>query len=90
MTVVVEGASGEGRSWVGRYHETSESGLVLHDVAVYDPATAGLPRAEWVAKQRRFGVRIDARRLTVPRSEVGVITRLQEWTEGPIPPSGSP
>ena len=80
VTVVVEGASG--RLWVGRYHETNERGVVLHDVAIHDPATVAEPRATWIERLRRFGIRVDERFVLLPLREAGPITRLTEWHAG--------
>ncbi len=76
VTVVVEGASG--RTWVGRYHERTPAGVVLHDVAVHDPATAALSRSAWIERQMEFGVEADHRHLVVP--DASRITRLIEWS----------
>ena len=80
-TVVVEGASG--RIWLGRYHETNDSGVVLHDVAIHDPATATLPRAAWVERARKFGIRVEEPRVILPLKEAGPITRLHDWNSSP-------
>lgn len=77
VTVVVEG--GAGRTWVGRYHEQNDRGIVMHDVATYDPTTAAEPCAVWVARQIRFGVRVDTKHLIVPLSETPRITRLLDF-----------
>ena len=74
MTVVVSGASG--RSYLGRYHEQGEHGVVMHDVGVHDPATAGLDLDAWLARQHRFGVNVDHRRFVVPADEVADIRRF--------------
>jgi len=79
VTVVVVGASG--RTWVGRYQETSERGVLLHDVAIHDPATAALPRETWIERLRKFGIRVDEPRVILPRKEAGPITRLTDWSE---------
>jgi len=77
VTVVVEGASG--RTWVGRYHETSDRGVELHDVAIHDPATATLPRVQWVERLRKFGIQVDEPVVILPPREAGPITRLAAW-----------
>lgn len=77
VTVVVEGSSG--RTWVGRYHERTERGVLLRDVAVHDPATAAVPRPDWIARLMRFGVKAEHRQVMVPDSDAGRITRLIEW-----------
>ncbi len=76
VTVVVAGTSG--RTYVGRYHEQGERGLVMHDVGVHDPAGDQPERESWLARQLKFGIRIDHRQLIVPTDEVGGIRRLAE------------
>ena len=73
VTVVVHGASG--RTYVGRYHERGARGVVLHDVGVHD-AASGVPRDEWMARLRKFGIKVDHRTLVVLEDEAGEIERL--------------
>ena len=61
---------------MGRYHERTERGILLHDVAVHDPATASLPREAWLERLRRFGVKVDAKHVVIPESESARVTRL--------------
>ena len=82
ITVVVEGSSG--RAWVGRYHETTPKGVVLHDVSLHDSGSAARARAEWIQQQRKFGVRVEARFVLVPAGEAVRITRLNDWAESTI------
>jgi hypothetical protein len=77
VTVVVEGTSG--RTYVGRFHETNEQGVVMHDVGVHDPADAEFRRDAWLARQLKFGVRADHPLLVVPSQEAHRISRLVEW-----------
>jgi len=77
VTVVVEGASG--RLWVGRYHETNDRGVVLHDVAVHDPATVSEPRDHWVERLRKFGIKVEEPFVLLPVKEASRIIRLAEW-----------
>ena len=77
VTVVVEGASG--RTWVGRYHEQGERGIVMHDVAVHDPASNDQSLGEWVARLAKFGVRVEHRHLIIPAAESPRISRLLEF-----------
>lgn len=74
---MVEGASG--RLWVGRYHETNDRGVMMHDVAIHDPATNTLPRGAWVERLRKFGIHVDEPVVILPLQEAGPITRLTEW-----------
>jgi hypothetical protein len=77
VTVVVEGSSG--RTWVGRYHERTERGVLLHDVAVHDPTIAGMSRPDWIGRLVRFGVKADLRHVVIPDADASRITRLMEW-----------
>ena len=77
--MVVDGASG--RLWVGRYHETNDRGVVMHDVAIHDPAINPMPRAAWIERLRKFGIRVDEPLVILPLQEAGPITRLTEWRE---------
>lgn len=74
ITVVVEGSSG--RSWVGRYHERTARGILLHDVAIHDPATALVPRDVWIDRLRKFGIKVDSKHVVIPESETVEIKRL--------------
>lgn len=70
ITVVVTGASG--RSYLGRWHEQGDRGVVMKNVAIHDPAT-GPTLDEWLAKQAKFGVASTERIYVVPVDEfVGV------------------
>jgi hypothetical protein len=73
VTVVIEGASG--RTYVGRYHERGDRGVVLHDVGVHEPG-AELSRDEWLARLLRFGVKVDHRTLVIPDEEAGGVRRF--------------
>ena len=75
VTVVVRGTSG--RSWVGRYHERTERGILLHDVATHDPATASVDREAWLERLRRFGIKVDFKHVVIPESESARIELLQ-------------
>ena len=74
MTVVVTGASG--KTYVGRFHERNERGVVLKDVGIHDPGN-GLPLEEWLERQRKFGVKVEERALVVPGDEVVDVGRLE-------------
>lgn len=54
ITVVLEGASG--KTYVGRWHEQTAKGVVLHDVATHDPA-GGQTRDDFLARTIKFGVK---------------------------------
>jgi hypothetical protein len=79
VTVVVEGAGGV--TWVGRYHERNDRGVLMHDVAVHQPGTAELPRAAWIERLRKFGIRVEQRAVVVPTDQAGRITPLGDWEE---------
>lgn len=77
MTVVVESVGGT--TWVGRYHERTDRGVFMHDVAVHDPARATLPRDAWLERLLKFGVKVDAKHLVIPTTEAARITPLLEF-----------
>ena len=76
VTVVVSGAGG--RRYLGRYHETNARGVVLHDVAIFDPTSDTFSPEEWLGRQWKFGVRVTERHLVLPIGEVGSIVRFTE------------
>ena len=77
VTVAVEGASG--RLYVGRYHERTARGVVLHDLAVHDPASEALARPEWIARLRKFGIPVEQRTSVIPEDEARVLVRFTEY-----------
>lgn len=77
VTVVVESTGGT--TWVGRYHEQTDRGVFMHDVAIHDPTTATLPREAWLERLITFGIKVDAKHLVIPTAEAGRITRLLEF-----------
>lgn len=74
VTVIVTGLSG--RTYVGRYHERNERGVMLKDVGIHESGN-GLPLADWLDHQRKFGIRVDERALVVPGDEVAGMERLE-------------
>ena len=76
VTVVVTGSGG--RRDLGRYHETNARGVVLHDVAIFDPGFGTLSPEEWLARQWKYGVLVTERHLVLPIDEVGSIARFME------------
>ena len=74
VTVVVTGATG--KTYVGRYHERNDRGVVLKDVGIHASGN-GLPLEDWLERQRKFGVKVDERALTVPADEVVDVGRLE-------------
>ena len=77
VTVVVESPTGV--AWVGRYHERSDRGVLLHDVATHDPASADQTRAAWIHRLLKFGIRIDQKHVVVPNADAARIVRLTDW-----------
>lgn len=76
VTVVVDGT--DGRTWVGRFDREDERGVLLRDVAVWDPATVHHSVEEFLARTLKFGVRAEVRQLVLPSAEVRGIRRLAE------------
>ena len=77
VTVVVESPGGV--TWVGRYHERNDRGVLMHDVAVHDAASAELPRGDWIQRLVKFGVRIDRKHVVIPNADATRIVRLLDW-----------
>jgi hypothetical protein len=68
ITVVVEGVSG--RTYVGRWHERQERGVVMRDTTILE---AEADKDAALAKLAKFGIPPDHRTLVVPNEEfVGV------------------
>lgn len=74
ITVVLEAASG--RTYVGRWHERTAKGIVLHDVASHDPS-GDQSQADFLARTLKFGVRPEQRTLIVTE-DVRSVRRLSE------------
>ncbi len=72
ITVVLQGTSG--RTYVGRWHERQERGVVLRNATVLEVG-AGEPTA-WLAKLAKFGVPSDHSTLVVPNDEVGPVRKF--------------
>jgi hypothetical protein len=73
VTVIVDGTSGS--TYVGRYHERTPRGVVMHDVGILGPGSLE-SREAWIARQLKFGVKVDHRHLVIPTDEAGRITTL--------------
>lgn len=69
ITVVLEAASG--KTYVGRWHEQVEKGVVLHDVATHDPA-GGQSREDFLARTLKFGVKPEQRTVVVSEQLLSV------------------
>jgi hypothetical protein len=78
VTVVLE--TRDGTLYVGRYHEETPAGVLLHDVAEHRPAPGAPDRSEFIQRMLEFGVRARYRHLVVPGGEVRRLVRLVEWT----------
>ncbi len=76
VTVVVDAT--DGRTLVGRWHEQTHRGVLLHDVAVHDPAASATPKEEWLVKLRKFGIAVDLKHAIIPASQLLGIRRLVE------------
>jgi hypothetical protein len=77
ITVVIE-TTGDAL-YVGRYHEETPAGVLLHDVAEHRTVATGPSREEFLRKTLKFGVRAEHQHFVVPAGEVQRITRLVEW-----------
>ncbi len=77
VTVVLE--TRDGTLYVGRYHELTPAGVLLHDVAEHRPRPGELDRDEFIRRTLEFGVRARYPHLVVPGPDVRRVTRLVEW-----------
>jgi hypothetical protein len=77
VTVVVE-TTGE-TMYIGRYHEETPAGVLLHDVSEYRASSSGPSPREFVERTLKYGVRPDHKHVVVPSPQVRAITRLMEW-----------
>ena len=76
ITVIVDAAAGT--TWVGRYHERTERGLLLLDVAIHEPGKSPITREAWLDHLRKFGVKADAKHVVVPHEQQPRIRRLMD------------
>ena len=76
ITVVVEML--DGKTLVGRWHEKGPQGILLHDVAVHDPAEAAGSKEEWLVKLRKFGVAVKLKHALIPSDQARGVRRLAE------------
>jgi hypothetical protein len=74
ITVVVE-TKGD-VLYVGRFHEETPGGVLLHDVAEQRDLTG---RADFLRKTLKFGVRAERPHVVVPTEEVRRVVRLVDW-----------
>jgi hypothetical protein len=79
VTVVVE-TTGE-TMYIGRYHEQTPAGVLLHDVSEYRPSAEGPTPREFIERALKYGVRAQREHIVVPSPEVRSITRLREWAD---------
>lgn len=77
VTVILETESGA--VYVGRFHEETAEGILLHDVAEHRDAAGSPSREEFVQRTLKFGVRAVHRHLVVPSGSVRRMSRLVEW-----------
>ena len=78
VTVVLEADGGV--LFVGRYHEETAAGILLHDVAEHRSVAGGTTAQEFVEKTLKFGVRAAHRNIVVPAASVRRLSRLVDWT----------
>ncbi len=82
ITVVMTGTSG--KTYLGRFHETTERGIAMRDLGVHEPATSEYDLPTWIERQKRFGIQVQHKILVVPADEVGECVRLDEWKAGTV------
>ena len=67
------------RADVGRYHEETPAGVLLHDVAEHRDGP-GSSAEEFVRKMQKYGVRAEHRNLVVPSASIRRLSRLLDWS----------
>ena len=67
ITVVIDTRAG--KTYIGRFHEETPKGMLLHDAAGFDPGSGG-SREEFLKRTAKFGVPIDHKHVTIPSNEV--------------------
>jgi len=77
VTVVLETTGGV--LYVGRYHEETPGGVLLHDVAEHRETAGEVSVQEFVQKTLKFGVRAAHRHIVVPSASVRRVSRLVDW-----------
>jgi hypothetical protein len=80
VTVLLETENGV--LYVGRYHEETPAGVLLHDVAEYREGSGGTAE-EFLRRTLKFGVRATERNVLVPARTVRRVSRLVDWEGSP-------
>ena len=63
---------------VGRWHAIENGRVLLHDAAVHDSGSSEQTREEFVAQQKKYGVAVQERDLTLPQDSVSDVVLLRE------------
>lgn len=74
ITVVLETAGDV--LYIGRYHEETAKGILLHDAAECRDREG---QSDFVRRTLKFGVRATHRNVMVPPAEVRRVVRLVDW-----------
>ena len=74
ITVVVD--TNGPRVVVGRCHEMTEQGILLHDADVHDASEGDVSKEEFVRRAAEVGVWAKHKSFIVPADEVTSVTRL--------------
>ena len=78
ITVVVE--TPQAQLFVGRFDRQDESGVHMIGVSVFEPASGGQTKAEFLARTTKFGVKVDRPHLTLSADQVRKITPLSSFS----------
>jgi hypothetical protein len=74
VTVVLE--THGAKTYVGRFDSQDDRGVHMHDVGVYDAASAANSKQEFLQRCDRFGIPTHYRDLLVPATDVARIQKL--------------
>lgn len=76
MTVVLS-TSGP-MTFVGRWEHKQNGLIVLNDAAMHEATDGGKTREVFLAEQKKYGVAVQHRQLTVPEASVSEVALLRE------------
>lgn len=64
--------------FVGRFDSQDDQGVNLIGVSIFDPTAGTHSKEEFLARTRKFGVKVDRPHLRIPRQTVSHIVPLGE------------
>jgi hypothetical protein len=65
-------------TYIGRFDSEDEAGAHLLDVAVHNAEGSDVPKAEFIKRTLKFGVRVERKHAVIPRAEIARLGPLTE------------